>query len=61
MPKRVRDALGLEVGDTVEYEIAGDDVRLRKLSGSDDEYLRSLQASLSEWNSSEDAAAFDDL
>lgn len=61
VPKPVREKLGLSPGDTVEYEIDGDDVRLRKLERADTDYLRALQATLSEWDSPEDAAAFDDL
>ncbi|HZP09455.1 AbrB/MazE/SpoVT family DNA-binding domain-containing protein [Methyloceanibacter sp.] len=61
VPKRVREALALRPGDQLVYEIEGTQVRLAKLAGGDEAYLRSLQASLGEWETTEDAAAFDDL
>ncbi len=39
----------------------GAEVRLRKGSPVDVSYLRVLQGTLSEWDSPEDAAAYDDL
>ena len=48
-------------GDTIVYEIDGDSVRMRKQAALDLSYLRSLQATLSQWESPEDATAYDDL
>jgi antitoxin PrlF len=61
IPKEVRRTLSLQPGDTIAYEIDGDEVRLRKQVPLDVTYLRAVQATLSEWDSPEDAAAFDDL
>ena len=61
IPRAVRDTLSLVPGDTIVYEIEGDSVRMRKQAALDVSYLRSLQATLSEWESPEDAAAYDDL
>ncbi len=61
IPRAVRDSLSLVPGDTIVYEIEGDSVRMRKQAALDVSYLRSLQATLSEWESPEDAAAYDDL
>jgi len=61
IPRKVRDKLSLGPGDVVEYEIDGDEVRLRKRSPLDVSHLRALQTTLSEWDSPEDAAAYDDL
>ena len=61
IPREVREKLSLGPGDVIVYEIAGDEVRLRKGSPVDASYLRALQATLSEWDSPEDAAAYDAL
>jgi antitoxin PrlF len=61
IPRAVRETLSLAPGDTIVYEIEGDSVRMRKQAALDVSYLRSLQATLSEWESPEDAAAYDDL
>jgi antitoxin PrlF len=61
IPREVRDKLSLRPGDAIVYEIAGDDVRLRKASPCDVPYLRALQTILSEWHSPEDAAAYNTL
>ncbi|HXG79248.1 MAG TPA: type II toxin-antitoxin system PrlF family antitoxin [Methyloceanibacter sp.] len=61
VPKKVREALQLQPGDAVVYEVQGTEVRLSKLPKADATYLRALQQTLSEWDSAEDTAAFDDL
>lgn len=61
IPREVREKLSLGPGDVIVYEIEDDEVRLRKGSPLDVSYLRSLQSTLSEWDSPEDAAAYDDL
>jgi antitoxin PrlF len=61
IPREVRQKLSLEPGDTIVYEIEDDAVRLRKQAPLDLSYLRALQATVSEWESPEDAAAYDDL
>ena len=61
VPIAVRKALSLQPGDSLVYEAHGDTVTLRKVAGSDIAYLRAVQATLSEWNTPEDAAAYDDL
>jgi AbrB family looped-hinge helix DNA binding protein len=61
VPKKVREVLSLEPGDALVYEIEDGQVRLAKLPRADDVHLRALQATLSEWETPEDAAAFDDL
>jgi AbrB family looped-hinge helix DNA binding protein len=60
IPRQVREKLSLQPGDVVVYEL-DDEVRLRKQVPFDTAYLRAVQATLSEWDSPEDAAAFDDL
>jgi AbrB family looped-hinge helix DNA binding protein len=61
IPREVRQKLSLEPGDTIVYEIEDDAVRLRKQAPLDLSYLRAVQTTLSEWESPEDAAAYDDL
>jgi antitoxin PrlF len=61
IPREVREKLSLGPGDVIVYEIEGPEVRLRKGSPLDTSYVCALQATLSEWDSPEDAAAYDDL
>jgi antitoxin PrlF len=61
IPREVREKLSLRPGDAIVYEIDGDVVRLHKQSPLDVAYLHAVQTTLSEWESPEDAAAFDDL
>jgi antitoxin PrlF len=59
--REVREKLSLRPGDVVVYEVDDNEVRLRKQAPLDIAYLRAVQTTLSEWDSPEDAAAFDDL
>ena len=61
IPRAIREKLSLKPGDVLVYELDEDEVRLRKLAPLDVAYLRAVQTTLSEWDSPEDAAAFDDL
>ena len=61
IPRQVREKLSLRPGDVILYEIEGTEVRLRKGSPIDVSYLRAVQATLTEWDSPEDAAAYEDL
>ena len=61
IPKKVRDALGAEPGDTIAYEIQGDLVRLRRVDPFDADFHRALSETLTEWDSPEDEEAFRDL
>ena len=61
IPRAVREKLSLTPGDVIVYQIEGDTVRIRKQAPIDLSYLRGLQATLSQWDSPDDAAAYDDL
>jgi AbrB family looped-hinge helix DNA binding protein len=61
IPHEVRQKLSLRPGDVLVYEVDRDEVRVRKQAPLDLAYLRAVQTTLSEWDSPEDAAAFDDL
>ncbi|MGH6903318.1 MAG: AbrB/MazE/SpoVT family DNA-binding domain-containing protein [Geminicoccaceae bacterium] len=61
IPRAVREKLALKPGDVIVYELEDDEVRLRRQAPLDVAYLSAVQTTLSEWDSPEDAAAFDDL
>jgi antitoxin PrlF len=61
IPREVRDKLALRPGDLIAFDIQDDVVRLRKVEPLDIGYLRAVQTTLSEWDSPEDAEAYDDL
>ena len=61
IPKKVRDVLGAEPGDTIAYEIMGDSIRLRRIDPFDADFHRALSKTLTEWESPEDEEAFRDL
>ena len=61
VPKEVRDALGVKPGDTLVYRISKGKVTLARAEPLDRAYLKSLESTLSEWASAEDAEAYDDL
>jgi AbrB family looped-hinge helix DNA binding protein len=61
VPKEVREALGVKAGDTLVYRIAKGKVTVARAEPLDRAYLKSLESTLSEWASAEDAKAYDDL
>jgi antitoxin PrlF len=61
VPKPVREFLGLEKGDAVSFEIEDDQVVLKKIQAIDLEWHRSLNQTMSEWNSKEDNEAYENL
>jgi antitoxin PrlF len=61
VPKEVRAALGVKPGDTLVYRIIKGKVTLARAESIDRAYLKSLENTLSEWASDEDAAAYDNL
>ena len=61
VPKAVRRALKLGPGDAIAYEIRGERVTLRKEALGDAGYLTAVQDTLSEWETPEDAAVYDNL
>lgn len=61
VPAEVRKALKAGPGDTLAYRIGRDGVMLTRAEPLDWDHLRSLEKTLGEWNTAEDAAAFDDL
>lgn len=62
IPKAVRERAGIKEGDLPEFVVEGDHVVVRKLRRSqDDDYLRGVEATLGEWLSDEDEAAYRDF
>ena len=61
IPKRVRVAAGLNVGDTLAFEVQTDHLVVRKVPAAQDAYLHGLAYTLDEWNSPEDEEAWRDL
>lgn len=61
IPQPVRRLLHLEAGDTIAFDIEGDDVYLRKARPVDLAFARSLEDTLSEWASEADEEAYRDL
>ena len=63
IPQNVRSALGLAAGDLIAWEIGseGRTVTVRRVQPLDLDYLRAMEATLSEWGSSADAEAYRDL
>lgn len=61
VPREVREALKVKPGDTLVYRIAKGKVTVARAEPLDRAYLKSLESTLSEWNSEEDAKAYDDL
>jgi len=50
--------LHVTAGDLVAFEARGDVVTVRKATALDLEYLRSLEATLTEWSSAADEEAY---
>lgn len=61
VPLSVRKILGLKQKDRIAFVVDKGGVSLRKATPLDLEYLRSLEGTLEEWNSSNDENAYRDL
>jgi AbrB family looped-hinge helix DNA binding protein len=61
IPKPVREALELESGDAIVYEIKGNTVTVRKARPFDAEWHDALATQLDEWNSPANDEAWNDL
>ena len=61
IPKRIREAANLRQGDLLAFDLIGEELRVRKIPPSSDEYLRAVTETLEEWNSKEDELAWRDL
>jgi len=61
VPAVVRENLGLNAGDALQFEITPNGVVLTKATDQDLEFARSLTGTLSEWSSAADEDAYRDL
>ena len=61
IPKKIRDAAHLGIGDVVAFVIDNDRVLIRKVIAGDDQYLRAVESTLGEWASPEDDEAWHGL
>lgn len=62
LPKEVRVALNINVGDVISFEVLEDgSVILKKAAPFDQQFMQALSSTLSEWNSTYDEEDFDDL
>ena len=62
IPAEIRARLQLKAGDKITFVLSkSGEVVLKKATESDLAYLSSVEKTLSEWNSPEDEAAFENL
>ena len=61
VPTPVRQALSLHAGDVIEFEVQGQEVRLRRAAPLDLDFVQALEATLTEWSSAQDDKAFKNL
>ena len=62
VPRQVREALRSKPGDLLAWEVESDGrVAVRRIQPLDVEYLQAVEATMSEWNTAEDEAAYGDL
>ncbi len=61
IPQEVREFLGVRQGDAVEYRIEKGEVKLKRVTTPDTEYLKAVQKTLTEWDTKADDDAFRDL
>ncbi len=61
IPRPVRQALRLQAGDAIAFDIESKGVRLRKARKADLDWARSLEGTLGEWRSKADEKAYRNL
>jgi len=62
VPAKVRQAMHLNAGDTLAWDIQADGkVSVRRVEPIDIDYLSAVNGTLSEWNSAADDEAYADL
>ncbi len=54
VPKEIRDALNIDSGDLIQYEIDGNVIRIRRIDSEENIWLKSIASTLEEWHGSED-------
>ena len=61
IPIEVRRVLKLKAGDSVTFEMGNNGIRLLKTHPQNNTHLKSIEGTLSEWDSVEDEIAYRDL
>ena len=61
IPKRIREAAGLDEGDVIAFEVEGDHLVVRKVTPAWEDHTLGLSKILHEWVSPEDEEAWRDL
>jgi len=61
IPEPVRKLLHLSAGDSIAFDINNNNVSLRKARAVDIAFAKSLEGTLSEWDSVADERAYSDL
>jgi antitoxin PrlF len=54
VPKEIREALNVDSGDLIQYEIDGNIIRIRRIDSEENIWLKSVESTLEEWHGSED-------
>jgi len=49
VPKRVRESLGIKVGDSIAYEVNEDNAVIRRIPKINVEWANSIENTLTEW------------
>ena len=58
IPKGIREAAGLYVGDVLAFEAEGNHVVVRKVAREPNDHLKGISELMSEWASAEDEEAW---
>ena len=58
IPQEVRTFLGVRQGDAVEYRIEKGEVKLKRVTTTDTEYLKAIEKTLTEWDTKADDETF---
>ncbi len=62
IPADIRKALGIQPGDRILWEIEENGtVRVKRIAPLDEEYLKAIEGTLSEWETAADEEAYRDL
>ena len=61
IPEPIRKQLQLSAGDSVVFDLRGEQVQLRKARPVDLAFLQSLEGTLTEWSSDADEEAYSEL
>jgi antitoxin PrlF len=54
LPKEIRDALSIDTGDLIQYEVDGNVIKIRRIDAEENIWLKSVESTLEEWHGSED-------